>query len=84
MNVSLSGANIFNANRSGGLWATSEGSISLSSVTASNNQIGAGVYLYNEIPGSTGGITLSGVNTFNNNDGSGLDASTLGRSPSTA
>ena len=74
-NVSLTGVNAFNDNRSSGLEIFSNGAISLSNVTASRNGGGGhgyGAYLGNIGAPAARPVTLSGVNTFEHNRQTGL------------
>ena len=69
--VKLTGANIFNGNDLDGLYTLSNGAITLSNVTASNNN-GYGALLDNNSASAPQNVTLTGVNAFNLNSLDGL------------
>jgi len=75
--VKLTGSNQFKFNGYG-LEINSNGAVTLSSVTASHNDSGAGAVIYNDSPGFSGGVTLTGTNAFNENYSAGLIISSYG------
>ncbi|MFN8410892.1 MAG: right-handed parallel beta-helix repeat-containing protein [Anaerolineales bacterium] len=87
-NVTISGINTFTGNQTGGLYVISIGSITVSSLTATDTTNGTGAYLHNDwsytipvtlvIKQSVGTITLSGLNTFTGNYVTGLDVGSFG------
>lgn len=66
----------FSNNDSDGLNATSNGTITVTNVTASSNTVGA--YLINTIASAAKNVTLAGTNVFNSNDFNGLYVITKG------
>jgi hypothetical protein len=79
-NVNLNGTNTFSSNQGsyGGLYVKSNGSISLSNVTASGNVNGLGAYLFNASASLPQNVTLSGTNVMSSNGSYGLEIDTLG------
>jgi hypothetical protein len=79
-NVTVSGVNQFSDNSSSGLVVNSKGTISVSSVTASNNTVGSGLDLSNSygFTNSLKGITISGTNVAFGNGQYGIYASSYG------
>jgi len=77
-NVTLSGTNTFDYNKNSGLFITSLGSIAVSNLTASYNQVG-GAQLYNNNGSSTGSVTVSGFGTYTNNTSTGLTIASYGK-----
>jgi hypothetical protein len=75
--VKLTGTNVFNNNTYRGLDVLSAGTITVSSLTASDNG-DEGATLLNNYTGSTGGVTLSGTNTFEGNGHVGLHMESYG------
>ncbi len=80
MAVILNGTNTFNGNYSGGLEIHSDGAVTLSKITASDNTHGNGALIKNDygnplVPQS---VTLTTANTFENNYGSGLVINSYG------
>jgi hypothetical protein len=74
VNVTLNGNNTFNDNGLQGLMVFSDGLITLTNITANNNQSGAGVYADNQTRAKAGtanvrSIILKGWGTFTNNTG---------------
>ena len=77
MGITLTGVNAFTYNGGSGLYANSAGAITVSNLTASYNQYGAG--FYNDYdPLKPFNVTLTGNNSFNGNDDTGLDVATFG------
>src|SRR5690606_5318971 len=81
-NVTITGMNTFNNNGINGLVIENDGLITISNITANNNEE-EGVVLDNVSranPNSTGikNITINGVNMFNGNKGTGLLISASG------
>jgi hypothetical protein len=74
MNVTFSGVNVFNDNYDSGLNVSTEGAISLNSVTANNNSLVPGFYgvVLDNTATEAKTVTLSGTNTFNGNGANGL------------
>ncbi|MGA7194897.1 MAG: right-handed parallel beta-helix repeat-containing protein [Anaerolineales bacterium] len=75
-NVTLTGVNTFDFNDGYGLYVSTSGAITASSLTANTNGTttsDAGVYLV-----STKNVSLTGLNTFDFNYGDGLEVSTSG------
>jgi hypothetical protein len=76
--VTLTGTNVFDGNKNGGLYISSNGAIKVNNITASNNVSGPGAYLINANTGASGGVTVSGTNFFNNNYSTGFEVVSYG------
>ncbi len=80
-NVTLTGTNVFNTNKSGGILGLSKGVITLNNITAMSNGVGVvgiGVNLDNTASTTSAGVTLTGTNVFSNNYTSGLQITSTG------
>ena len=75
--VTINGTNSFTYNDAAGLEIGSRGTITLSNITASNNDY-IGAYVYNNYASATKGINLQGTNNFNQNGSSGLEIYSYG------
>jgi hypothetical protein len=75
--VTLSGSNQFKSNSSG-LAVFSNGLITLSNITASNNKSGSGVQVNNTHSPTFQGVTIAGTNFFSENASAGLLVYTSG------
>lgn len=79
--VTFTGVNVFNGNKEGGLQIFSEGIVSLSNVTATDNQGfsgGVNIDVLYSLPAAPKAVTLSGINNISNNNYSGLTIQTYG------
>ncbi len=79
--VTFTGINAFNGNKNGGLQIFSEGIVSLSNITANDNQGfsgGVNIDVLSSLPAAPKAVTLSGTNTISNNNYSGLTIQTYG------
>ncbi|MFN8410901.1 MAG: hypothetical protein U0Z26_00800 [Anaerolineales bacterium] len=80
--VTMTGTNSFNSNSTNGLLVYSNGAITVSNLTASDNGNTGGIdgaYLDNSGSTSKAGVTVSGVNSFVGNvNGNGLQVYSLG------
>jgi hypothetical protein len=86
--ITLTGTNTFTGNYQGGLIVHTKGAVTLSNLTASDNQLGNGVYINNTYGNcmlvlvctvlSPAGVTISGTNTFKSNWFEGLKVNTYG------
>lgn len=80
-NVSINGTNNISENEDNGLTVTTDGLITINSLTArynGNDSGDKGADLSNNFPGNTAGITLTGTNVFSNNSGLGIQAQSRG------
>lgn len=77
--VTLTGASQFKFNDLGGLWIETNGVVTLSNITANDNQGGSGAEIDNtNYPTGSFAVSLSGTNVFNNNWYYGLDVNSDG------
>jgi hypothetical protein len=76
--ITLKGANIFNGNGLGGLYVSSKGAVTASSLTANANLVGYGVSIDSDGAGSAGNVKLTGFNSFDGNSDTNLYISTVG------
>ncbi len=74
--ITLTGTNVFNDNTLYGLTAVSKAAITLNSVTANGNGIGAD--LDNAWTNASGGVSINGTNGFSNNSNIGLEVTSKG------
>ncbi len=72
--VTLTGINSFSSNSDNGLMISSDGAITISNLTASNNGPNGsfGAWLSNPTSPTKAGVTLTGVNSFVSNSGAGV------------
>lgn len=72
--VTLTGTNTFSSNSDNGLMISSDGAITISNLTASNNGPNGsfGAWLVNTTSPTKAGITLTGLNSFTSNSGAGV------------
>ncbi|CAG0962132.1 Alpha-agarase [Anaerolineales bacterium] len=70
--VTLTGSNSFSNNRDYGLQVLSLGAVNLNNLTADNNVLEYGAYIYNAGTGASGDVTIAGTNSFSGNDDYGL------------
>ena len=79
--VKTTGSNYFYDNYTDGLYVTSLGAVTLNSVTANNNQFGAGLVVNNDnhlVSTKPQSVSLTGTNIFDSNDTDGLDITSAG------
>ncbi|HUI88327.1 MAG TPA: right-handed parallel beta-helix repeat-containing protein [Anaerolineales bacterium] len=76
--VTLTNYNVFSDNGFDGLEVYSNGTITLSSISANGNGAGYGAYIANDETGFRSGVTLSGNDSFNDNYLDGLDILSYG------
>jgi hypothetical protein len=76
--VTLTGTNSFKENSSAGLTIYSDGLVTLSNITASDNLSDNGLYVDNSSSPTPKAVTLTGTNQFNFNAGAGLSVSSDG------
>jgi hypothetical protein len=78
--VKLSGTNEFSGNQGGGLSIVATGAVTLSNLSANENQSGNGVQVDNKILGNgmPQNVTLTGYGYFNHNNGNGLNVDSYG------
>jgi hypothetical protein len=74
--VSVTGNNTFNLNTNVGLFVSSIGAVTLSNISASNNNTGADIN--NALGSSTAGVTLTGTNVVNDNVNNGINITSYG------
>ena len=66
-------------NQGAGIFVDSTGAVTLTSITANDNQsTDYGVYIFNNYFGMPGSVTINGSNFISNNKGDGLEISTNG------
>ena len=66
-------------NQGAGIFVDSMGAVTLTSITANDNQSTAhGVYIYNDYSGMPGSVTINGSSIISNNKGDGLEINTNG------
>ncbi len=70
--LNLFGTNVFNGNNESGLYAATNGDMTLSNITASGNGAGGGYGAGAELISSSGNVFLDGVNLFAGNLSEGL------------
>lgn len=76
-NIVINGANISNNNGDFGFWVTTNGAVTLTSLTAKTNG-NAGLYVDNTLATSAKAVVLKGVNIFQDNQDTGITISSRG------